>query len=83
MKLLLAYFRSLSPEQKALFESECETSFGYLKKAESLGQTLGPEKCVLIERFSNGKVSRKDLRPHDWMRIWPELKDHPPITEVA
>lgn len=29
--------------------------------------------CVAIERATNGQVTRKDLRPNDWMDIWPEL----------
>lgn len=32
-----------------------------------------PEYCVAIEVATGGKVSRRDLRPDDWMRIWPEL----------
>jgi len=24
---------------------------------------------------TNGQVTRRDLRPHDWMQIWPELAD--------
>lgn len=32
-----------------------------------------PEYCVAIERATNGAVSRRDLRPDDWYRIWPEL----------
>jgi DNA-binding transcriptional regulator YdaS (Cro superfamily) len=32
-----------------------------------------PERCVEIERATDGQVSRKDLRPDDWIRIWPEL----------
>lgn len=34
---------------------------------------VSPEKCVAIEKETNGKVSRKDLRPDDWELIWPEL----------
>ena len=30
-------------------------------------------KCVAIEFATDGKVTRKDLRPDDWHRIWPEL----------
>lgn len=30
--------------------------------------------CVAIEQQTNGAVSRKDLRPDDWMQIWPELE---------
>lgn len=31
------------------------------------------ERCAEIEKATNGLVSRKDLRPDDWHRIWPEL----------
>lgn len=31
--------------------------------------------CVLIEQATNGQVTRKDLRPDDWLQIWPELGD--------
>jgi len=29
-------------------------------------------RCIQIERATNGVVSRKDLRPDDWQRYWPE-----------
>ncbi|MBS0227700.1 MAG: helix-turn-helix domain-containing protein [Proteobacteria bacterium] len=28
-----------------------------------------------IERATHGAVTRKDLRPHDWATIWPELAE--------
>lgn len=31
------------------------------------------EWCARIEIATNGAVTRRDLRPTDWMRIWPEL----------
>lgn len=31
------------------------------------------ERCVQIERATNGAVRRWTLRPTDWHRIWPEL----------
>ena len=31
------------------------------------------DKCVAVERATNGRVTRKDLRPDDWQEIWPEL----------
>lgn len=31
------------------------------------------DKCVIIEKATNGLVTRKDLRPADWHLIWPEL----------
>lgn len=30
-------------------------------------------KVIAIELATNGEVTRKDLRPDDWERIWPEL----------
>jgi DNA-binding transcriptional regulator YdaS (Cro superfamily) len=31
------------------------------------------ERCVPIELATEGAVTRKDLRPDDWWKIWPEL----------
>lgn len=31
------------------------------------------EHCAVIEQETGGLVSRRDLRPVDWWRIWPEL----------
>jgi DNA-binding transcriptional regulator YdaS (Cro superfamily) len=31
------------------------------------------EFCPAIERVTEGVVTRRDLRPDDWQRIWPEL----------
>jgi DNA-binding transcriptional regulator YdaS (Cro superfamily) len=31
------------------------------------------ESCALIERVTEGQVTRKELRPDDWQLIWPEL----------
>jgi DNA-binding transcriptional regulator YdaS (Cro superfamily) len=33
------------------------------------------ERCVPIERATNGAVTRIDLRPDDWRDIWPELDE--------
>jgi len=40
------------------------------------GKRPVPERrCVAIERATGGQVTRKDLRPHDWQDIWPELAE--------
>ena len=36
-------------------------------------RTVPIERCVEIERATEGAVTRMDLRPDDWHRIWPEL----------
>ncbi len=38
--------------------------------------------CVRIEERTNGELSRKHLRPHDWADIWPELRK-PPLSPPA
>lgn len=30
-------------------------------------------KCVLIEKLTDGEVTRQELRPDDWQDNWPEL----------
>ena len=32
------------------------------------------EHCLAIEHATGGKVTRQDLRPDDFWRIWPDLK---------
>lgn len=39
-----------------------------------------PLNCVAIEKATEGQVTRKDLRPHDWASIWPELAAPPPLS---
>lgn len=41
----------------------------------SRGDRVPVELMASIERASNGKVTRKDFRPHDWDVIWPEMVD--------
>lgn len=40
---------------------------------------LPPEHCAALEAASGGRVTRRDLRPSDWSRIWPEMA----VQEVA
>ena len=38
--------------------------------------------CLAIERATAGTVTRRDLRPDDWQKIWPELAE-PTAQEVS
>ena len=40
------------------------------------------DRCVDIERATDGAVRRWDLRPDDWHRIWPELIEVDGAPEV-
>lgn len=59
----------------------------YLSQMATGTRTVSPEKAVSIEKFTERKVMRWDLRPKDWHLIWPELKgaSGAPVTaeEVA
>lgn len=71
-----AFHEYLNRLPEAARESVCKaigTSVGYVRKASSAGQLPEPARCVDIERVTKGAVTRRDLRPDDWQRIWPEL----------
>ncbi|PKH20212.1 Cro/Cl family transcriptional regulator [Enterobacterales bacterium CwR94] len=74
MDELKQYLNALSAAEKIAFEASCGTTINYLRKAMSKGQILGPELCVLIEKSSNGAITRQDLNPERWRKIWPELE---------
>ena len=35
-----------------------------------------------IEAYTGGIVTRRDMRPEDWPRIWPELANTQPATQA-
>ena len=74
METLRNYLNALSLEKQREFAARCETSLEYLRKAISKKQKLGAALSVSIEKQSGGSVSRKNLTPDDWEKIWPELE---------
>lgn len=80
MKSLLAYLNSLPKEEQLLFAQLCGTTVGYLRKACSRGEQLREKVCALVETHSSGAVKRAELKPEDWMEIWPELRATQAIT---
>ena len=34
---------------------------------------IPPARCVALEQISNGTMTRRDLRPADYWRFWPDL----------
>lgn len=82
MKKLLIYLNGLSKQEQADFARRCGTTVGYLRKAGSRGEKLREKVCALVETHSAGAVKRAELRPEDWMEIWPELRDTQAITTI-
>lgn len=75
MDKLKKYINGLSREEQDQFAALCGTTIGYLRRAMSGGVQFEPERCADIEKASGGAVTRKDLRPNDWHRIWLELTE--------
>lgn len=73
MEELLAYLNSLDKPARRVFCGDIGTSEGYLRKAIHIGGRFKAELCAAIEAASCGAVTRKQLRPEDWARAWPEL----------
>lgn len=49
------------------------TTRGYLRQIAYGNKTASAEVAAGVELATSGEVTRKDLRPEDWARIWPEL----------
>ena len=71
---LKSYLNSLSPQAQEEFCSRVGTTIGYLRKALSKRQRIGPEIAVAIEQQSHKSVTRQELLPTSWHLIWPELR---------
>jgi DNA-binding transcriptional regulator YdaS (Cro superfamily) len=57
----------------AALAAALDISPSYLSQLAMPGASVSPVRCVAIEAATEGKVTRKDLRPDDWQAIWPEL----------
>lgn len=70
---LKTFIKSLDADRLAKFASECETTPGHIRNVMYGYRPCSPELAVLIEAKSRKTVTRQELRPDDWQRIWPEL----------
>jgi DNA-binding transcriptional regulator YdaS (Cro superfamily) len=60
----------------ARLAAQLEVSPSFLSQMAAGDAAISPARCVLIEKYTEGVVTRKDLR-HDWMDIWPEIRPVP------
>lgn len=67
------YMASMPRGEATWLAEKLEISLSYLSQLASGRSSVSPERCISIEQATNGEVTRKDLRPEDWERIWPEL----------
>ena len=68
------YFFGLPKSERKLFAENVGTSVGHLTNF-SYGYTrLAPVTCAAIEKKTSNAITRKDLRPDDFWKIWPDLE---------
>lgn len=70
---LKTYLSEIERGGAAKLAVELGVSASFLSQMASGDAAISPARCVLIERTTEGHVTRKDLRPDDWHLIWPEL----------
>lgn len=68
----MRWLRETPKDEAKLRCSAKGTSIGYLRQI-AYGYKLAGLNGADIEEITNGAVTRLDLRPDDWQRIWPEL----------
>mgnify|MGYP001009187826 CR=1 FL=1 len=72
--------------RQALLAKHLDVSASEVNQWKSGARSVPAPHCPAIEQWSEGAITRRDLRPKDWHRIWPELvtPDHPaPVEEAA
>lgn len=74
----------MNPIDKAITEAggvgKLASSIGVVQSAVSNWRVRGSipaEHCAGVEAATNGVVTRRELRPDDWQKIWPELAQAP------
>lgn len=50
---------------------------GAVSNWKARGGLVPAEHCAAVEQAAGGIVTRRELRPDDWHRIWPELASAP------
>ena len=71
---LKKYIDDLERGEAKKLASTLGVSSSFLSQMASGRCPVSPVRCVEIEVATQGSVTRQDLRPDDWDRIWPELK---------
>lgn len=88
MKKLHAWLRE-QPGRTRLLAQSLQLSQPFVTQMASGAKSIPIEHMAAIEAFTGGEVTRQDMHPTGWHRIWPELaansqeKTHPPLDRQA
>lgn len=72
---LKTYLSKLTPEGRIAFAESVGTTAGHLTNVSYGYKDLAEKVCVAIEQKTGREVTRQELRPNDWIAIWPELAE--------
>ena len=62
---------------------ELEIPLSYLSQMSTGERAVSPEKAFSISKLTDGAVTRQELRPTDFWKIWPDLEHLKPADELA
>lgn len=82
---LKTYLHTLPSGGQAEFAKQICVTHTYLSQLSGLqdGRVPSPSLCLTIENASEGKVTRQEMRPLDFWKIWPDLSHLAPSPEAA
>lgn len=82
LETLKQYLSPMPEKDRERFARRCGSSIGHLRNVISGFRPCATDLAVSIETESQRAVRRWDLRPADWHRHWPELKEDPAAPRV-
>jgi len=77
--LLDEFFKTMPLADRVQFAEQAGSTYGHVRNVAFSGKLCGVHLAVGLEAASKGAVTRRELRPHDWHLVWPELvtAEHP------
>lgn len=70
---LKTYLQTMPIKVRKEFAVRCGTTYGHMNNVSYGYRQCAPDLAAAIELESNRMVTRQELRPDDWARVWPEL----------
>ncbi|WP_316855709.1 transcriptional regulator [Ralstonia mannitolilytica] len=83
MDKLKTFLRAIPADERQAFAIRCGTTWAFLRNVMYGQRTPNEKLCVALERESRRVVTRRDLRPDDWVEIWPELSQAEPLPRAT
>jgi DNA-binding transcriptional regulator YdaS (Cro superfamily) len=76
---LKSFLAAMSKTELEAFAARVDTTAGHLRNVMYGVRPCATDLAVSIWQASDGRVTRQELRPHDWWRHWPELGGPPSV----